>query len=272
MTSCALLSNGTVDCWGDNDQGQLGIGTTTGPDTCPGAPCSRTPVAVTGLTGVTAISVGGGVGDGTACALLSNGTVDCWGNNQYGQLGNGTTASSSTPMAVTGLTGVVAISASENFTCALLSNGTVDCWGLGPGTTGPDQCMGCCGGASGGAAVSIPCSMTPVAVSGLTRVTAISAGLGYACALLSGGTVECWGDNAYGELGNGTTTSSSTPLAVTGLAGVTAISVGDDMTCALLSNGTVNCWGLNQFGTTSGPGSCTGPVPCSPMPVAVTGL
>jgi alpha-tubulin suppressor-like RCC1 family protein len=116
------------------------------------------------------------------------------------QLGNGTETNSSTPVAVTGLTGATAISVGGNSACALLSDGTVQCWGensagkLGNGTTtGPDNCGG------------VACSMTPVAVTGLTSVAAISVG-GSPCALLSGGTVQCWGGNGYGELGIGTTT------------------------------------------------------------------
>ena len=100
--TCALLTGGTVECWGDSGYGELGNGATTGPDTC-NAPdgCSTTPVAVTGLSGVTAISAG----FESACALLTGGTVECWGDNQYDALGNSTAdaqTSSSMPVAVTG--------------------------------------------------------------------------------------------------------------------------------------------------------------------------
>jgi len=168
---------------------------------------SSTPVAVTGLSGATVISVG----EDSVCALLSGSTIECWGDNEYGQLGNGTTTTnacecSTTPVAVSGLSGATAISAGYESSCALLSGGTVECWGdnnvgqLGNGTTTTTGCY---------------CSTTPVAVSGLSGATTISAGYDAACALLSGGTVECWGYNDEGQLGNGTTTNSPTPVAVT---------------------------------------------------------
>ena len=160
--TCALLSNATVKCWGDNRNGQLGDGTHTR---------RLTAVAVHGLTGVTSVS--------RSCATLADGTARCWGNNQWGQLGDGTKTSRSTPVAVQGLTGAVAVSA---------------------------------GGIS-------------------------------ACAVLADHTVACWGDNAEGELGNGTRVSSSTPVAVPGLNDITAVSVGDQRACALHANGTVSCWG-----------------------------
>jgi alpha-tubulin suppressor-like RCC1 family protein len=270
--ACALLSGGTVECWGANTIGELGAGSSTGPDVCGVNQCSTTPVAVSGLSGVTAISVGA---TPSACALLSGGTVECWGDNTNGELGDGTTAGSDTPVAVSGLSDVRAISVGVESACALLSGGTVECWGddeygvLGS-TTGPDNCT------------FGSCSTTPVAVAGLNDVTTVSVGSSSACALLSGGTVECWGDSTYGELGNGSTTGpdtchhavfstlgagsadgpcSTTPVAVTGLTDVTAISVGVGSACAVLSGGTVQCWGLGYDTMTS-----------STTPVMVTGL
>jgi alpha-tubulin suppressor-like RCC1 family protein len=200
------------------------------------------------------------------CALLAGGTVECWGENASGQLGNGTTINAYTPEAVSGLSGSTAVSGGTfaDHSCALLSGGTVECWGdnqygqLGNGTTTE--------------------STTPVAVSGLTGTTAVSGGEGSTCALLSGGTVECWGDNQYGQLGNGTTTESTTPVAVFGLSGATAIAVEDDHACALLAGGAVDCWGYNAAGqlgdgTTTGPDHCAfinrvPTEPCSTTPTA----
>ena len=219
--ACALLSNGTVDCWGDNLYGELGDGSDTGPDSCAYAyTCSTTPVAVNGITTATQITEG----TADACALLANGSVECWGVNDYGQLGDGTSSGpstcegfscSTTPVAVSGITDATQITNSGTNTCALLSNGSVDCWGfnqsgqLGDGTTtGPETCMG--GGGDAG------CSTTPVTVSAITNATQISTGEYGTCALLSGGRVDCWGDDSLGELGDGTTTSSDVPVAVSG--------------------------------------------------------
>jgi alpha-tubulin suppressor-like RCC1 family protein len=241
--TCAVLSNGTVQCWGENFAGQLGNGTRTG---------SSTPVAVSGLTTATAVSAGGTY----TCAVLSNGTVQCWGENSSGELGNGTTTNTLIPVTVSGLTTATAVSAGGTHTCAVLSNGAVQCWGLG-------------GFGQLGNGTTILVSSTPVAVSGITTATAVSAGNGgHTCALLSNGTVQCWGRNGSDQLGNGTRTGSSTPVAVSGLTTATAVSAGGDHTCALLSNDTVQCWGRNFEGQL-GNGTI---FVNSFIPVAVSGL
>jgi alpha-tubulin suppressor-like RCC1 family protein len=237
-----------VKCWGSNGYGQLG---SSGPMmTCGGFACSSTPVDVSGLmSGVAAISAGG---DHT-CALTTAGGVKCWGDNNYGQLGNGTTIESSTPVNVSGLaSGVVEISAGGGHTCAVLVDGSLECWGsnesggLGIGTsTGPEKC-----------ALPVPpyttgCSSSPEDVLGLSSgVAAVSAGGGHTCALVSGGSLMCWGANYFGELGTGTTTAgSSTPIDVSGLtSGIAAVSAGGSHTCALTQGGGVKCWGLNSYG------------------------
>jgi len=280
--TCALLSGGAVKCWGNNYSGQLGNGSTT---------YSSTPVDVTDLTDATAVSAG--LGNHT-CAMLRSGKVKCWGNNGVEQLGNGSKTNSSVPVDVTNLVDVTAISTGYGYTCVLLRSGTVQCWSwnrcgalgndaiptYGPGDISPTPVTvqgvtdataisgtnghTCallsdgrvmCWGDNGFGQVGISrttsrdCDSPPVIVPGLTGVTAISAGSKHTCALLRGGTVQCWGDNSYGQMGNGTKTGWDSPLmAVTGLTGVTAISAGGGHTCALLSGGAIQCWGNNYYG------------------------
>jgi alpha-tubulin suppressor-like RCC1 family protein len=245
--SCALRSGGTVACWGKNNVGQLGNGTTTD---------SPTPVAVTGLTDAVAVAAGQwGTYGPHVCALRSGGTVACWGKNNVGQLGNGTTTDSPTPVAVTGLTDAVAVTAGHDHSCAVRGGGTIACWGnnyygqLGNGDTHSH-------------------SLTPVAVTGLTDAVAVIGGRDHSCALRSGGTVSCWGRNFQWQLGNGTDWDSSTPVAVTGLTDAVAVTAGHDHSCALRSGGTVACWGDNSFGGQLGNGTTWD----SSTPVAVTGL
>jgi alpha-tubulin suppressor-like RCC1 family protein len=258
----ALAPSKEVMAWGNGEYGQLGNG--DGEE-------SDVPVPVSGLSEVTAIAAGAR----NSLALLRNGTVDAWGGNSLGQFppeicsGNlPYHGCSRTPIEVPGLTGVTAISASlggeysrlglGQSPLALLRNGTVMAWGSnGQGQLGDGTTTGSDG---------------PVAVSGLSGVTAIAAGDGVSTALLKDGTVMDWGYNGSGELGDGTTINSDVPVAVSGLSGAKAIGE----STALLRNGTVMDWGWNYEGqlgdgTTTGPETCEG-VPCSRVPVAVSGL
>ncbi|MDO9022101.1 MAG: hypothetical protein Q8S73_12450 [Deltaproteobacteria bacterium] len=227
--TCAVLADATVRCWGRNSFGELGDGTATN--------LRPTPVAVTGLTGVAQVVTAWGYScagllDGTVrcwgtynapdllgagaadrrrpfpvvglagvtqlsstagahvCAVTSDGAVRCWGSNYWGELGDGTTIDRLSPTATVGLTGVVGVAAGYRRTCAALADGTARCWG--------DNSFGELGD---GTVVNPRTSPRPVV--GLGGVAAVTTGLDHSCALLTNGSVRCWGDNSHGETGVG---------------------------------------------------------------------
>lgn len=222
--TCALTAGGAVKCWGANAVGQLGDGTQAG---------ALLPVSVLGLqAGVVGISLS----HTHACAVTSTGSVKCWGSNDRGELGDGSTSLRLAPVDTLGMTsGVAAVSTGNVHTCIVSMSGGVQCRGaglsgeLGDGT-GTNSAM-------------------PVSVLGLgSGVTAIASS-SHTCALASTGALRCWGPNFSGGLGDGTSIDRFAPIAVVGLSsGVTEITVGLDYTCALMGTGSIKCWGHNGAG------------------------
>ena len=221
--SCALREGGTISCWGNNNSGQLGNGTSE---------YSSVPVQVAIITDATAIAADGG----HSCALREGGTISCWGNNNSGRLGDGTEDDALVPVQVANIADATAIATGARHSCALREGGTISCWGnneygsLGDGTAGG-------------------VSLVPVQVAIITDATAIAAGWGHSCALREGGTISCWGNNDWGQLGDGTAGGVSlVPVGVVGIADTTAIAAGGFHSCALREGGTVSCWGHNTSG------------------------
>jgi alpha-tubulin suppressor-like RCC1 family protein len=186
--------------------------------------------------------------------LKSDGTVWAWGDNYFGELGNGTNTNSNVPVQVSGLTGVTAIAGGGYHSLALKSDGTVWAWG--------DNADGQLGN---GTLFNI--NVVPVPVSGLTEITAIAGGGHHSLALNNDGTVWAWGSNDSGQLGNGTNTDSNVPVQVSGLTGITAIAAGWDHSLALKNGGTVWAWGHNGDGELG-----DGTNYWSNVPVQVSGL
>jgi alpha-tubulin suppressor-like RCC1 family protein len=219
--TCALLADGTVRCWGRNDDGELGNSLNAN---------SSMPVPVSNLANVTAISAGG-----LHTCAISGGIAYCWGSNVSGEVGTGTTTPSLTPQIVSGLGPVKAITAGGGHTCALMMDGTVRCWGRGlEGQLGNGSRTN---------------SLVPAdPVSGLAEAVAVSAGLVYTCARLADGTVRCWGNGTFDELGNNSEVSSPTPVTVAGAAGTGALggvyflATGGQVACALTTANNF-CWG-----------------------------
>ena len=217
--TCMLRSGGTVSCWGSNDSGQVGQPTSM--------PVVTSPVTVSGLGGVVEVRAS----EKATCARKSDMTVQCWGENGVGQLGDGTTTGRSTPAAVKGLaTDIVEITAGRISFCARHATGGVSCWGAnGSGQLGNGDTTD---------------STVPVDVVGVTDATQLAVGFKHACALRRTGIVSCWGGNSNGQLGNDTTTDSLSPVDVLDIVEATSIAAGSVHTCARHAAG-LSCWGEN---------------------------
>lgn len=228
---CALIEDGTVQCWGYNGEKQLGSNANTTRSN--GIPYSSTPLTISGLNNVIKL-------DGS-CALTEVGEVFCWGDNSSHQLANASLTESATPIKIALSGKATDVVYSYITPCALIEDGTVQCWG--------DNHYGQVGDGTAGNFVD-----TPSFVSGLSgKVKNLAMGVYGRCAVIEDGTVQCWGNNRSGQLGNGTNQDTTTAVTVMGLLGKAKyIKVGgyafSQFFCALLEDNTVNCWGYNQYG------------------------
>ena len=264
--SCAKFSDGRFQCWGSNNYGQLGDGTTIERHLPTGT-----------VTGFTQVSLG----EYHTCGLTSSGTVSCWGDNTIQQYSTSVGDMSLLPVPISGLSNVTQVSAGANIDCALQSDMSVWCWGHGVGaicavnsgsfalapivsgavqissggahacavtTTGTVTCWGANhdGQVGSGASDSVDCvnySWPPGTVPDLGEVTQVAAGYSHTCALLKTGQVACWGYNVQGQLGDGTIVSHATPSLAIGVKNAISISAGYGQTCAVIADGSLMCWG-----------------------------
>lgn len=234
--SCALSQTGTLRCWGANDDGQLGTGDFQR---------ATIPANVTGLAGSVA-SIG--AGRAHTCAVTTAGAAQCWGDNERGQLGDGSMTTRPGPTAVQGLSsGVAQIDGGDAHTCATTTSGAARCWGWNIDSQLGDA--------------SLMNQPAPVAVANRdSGVAEVEAGGVFSCALETAGTVSCWGSNSSGQLGNGTRDQAFAPEPVSIPFGSTAagLGLGREHACLLDTAGDALCWGRNdsgQLGTTIGSGT-----------------
>jgi alpha-tubulin suppressor-like RCC1 family protein len=279
--SCGLTSAGDAYCWGSDGSGTLGNESDVAPCIY-GSPCRGTALPAAAPLSFRALALGGG----HVCGLTVAGAAYCWGI--LGELGADSTGFTTqyTPLAVVGGRTFTAISAGSDHTCALAATGAVYCWGrnefgqLGTGAmdslwhTAPDSALG---PAWAGLAVeqyascaltslgAVYCwgagySATPAPVGSPVAFTTITSGLDFSCGLATDGTAYCWGSNAYGQLGNGSTTASTAPVAVSGGVRFTMLAAGGYHACGIATDTRMYCWGDNNNGETGngGGGSTNG--------------
>jgi alpha-tubulin suppressor-like RCC1 family protein len=212
------------------------------------ATITATTGGVSGSTHVTVAPMAGALaslsaGGYNTCGVTTGGAAYCWGDNSYGQLGIGAADPflyHTTPFAVTGGLSFVALSVGSQQSCGVIAGGVAYCWGRIDATGAIGECAEPLG--------PVPCSTVPVAVADGLRFAALSKGGGHACGLTTGGAAYCWGSNDWGQLGNGTQTSSSTPVAVVGGLTFASVSAGASHTCGVTTGGAAYCWGNNGTG------------------------
>jgi GH25 family lysozyme M1 (1,4-beta-N-acetylmuramidase)/alpha-tubulin suppressor-like RCC1 family protein len=254
---CLLDAKGKLMCWGDGSDGQLAVAPATLAEHRRGRPCQPAPTAVAGAPALRSLEAGWF----HTCGLTAAGEVVCWGDNSLLQLGRAGADPGVAPVVGLGAD-IRQIAAGGAHTCVLRRDGAVLCWGDGSEGQLGDGLM--------------TDSAQPRMVEGLPApATSVVAGAYHTCALLRDGRVACWGNNRFGQLGDGTRTRRANPVLVRGLSGpAVRVASGDSFACALLGIGTVQCWGSNELGEL-GTGLFSTPLaeegPPSP-PVTVEGL
>lgn len=221
--TCVVRSAGTISCWGDNQDGQIGNGKTNAR--------SLVPEDVIGITDAVAVACGAAF----SCAIRANGSVSCWGSGLAGQLGNGARQVQPSPVAVANLDRVVALSAGESHACAARDDGSLLCWGDGfDGQLGNGDQKD---------------RLTPTPVTALDSVAIVAAAARSTCAMKTSGAVFCWGENSLGQLGSGAAnpTPNPSPTVVSNLDAI-ALWAGSDHACAVRKGGAVACWGAGFLG------------------------
>lgn len=233
--ACAVISDGSVQCWGKNNYGQLGRGFTSSYNVA-----HPTPEAVPNLSKATAVSAGK---NGHSCALRDTGEIWCWGYNGTGDLGDGTKTDSLTPARAGTVSNAVTLGLGWSHGCARLSDSTVSCWG----ESGQKMKLGRWENTN----------PPPAPAPNLTGVAEVTVGEEHSCARY-GGQIKCWGNNSADALGSDGWNFGTWPpvmLPVVNISTATQIDAGSEHTCALLSSGGVACWGHNgdgQLGATAG--------------------
>jgi cysteine-rich repeat protein len=246
--ACAQLESGNVRCWGNGTNAQLGYGNVNsiGDDEFP---FSVNPISINAEV----IDIVGG-GRHT-CVRVGAGNVRCWGTNDYGQLGYGNTTQLSAPLTIDLNLGALALflRAGEDHNCAVLDDGALRCWGRNDyGQLGYGNTTAIGDTETPGSVVPVP--LLPQGIPNGTAVVEAAIGHSHTCVIFETGSALCWGDNFYGQLGQGTTNTVGDNETLATLfpidigADVTQIVAGRHHTCALLDDGGVKCWGRNLYG------------------------
>jgi len=227
--TCSRLVNGSLMCWGDNSDGQLGNGTRSSGEE------AHNPIYINSSENFTSVSAGISLNYRFTCGMLINGSLMCWGDNHYGQMGDGTSGNyRPNPVYINSNENFTSVSAGNRHACGRLVNGSLMCWGnsgsgqLGDGYTNTRT--------------------SPVYVNSSENFTSVSTGSSHTCGRLVNGSLMCWGYNGDGVIGDGTTTNRLNPVYVNSSENFTSVSAGYSYTCGRLINGSLMCWGDNYNG------------------------